>query len=80
MKDENCLGLNIIVREQRMGKKQVFIVNNDELGVSDFGDTLDEAVANFKKSMNLYLETYPEKKVQLIKENTKPLLLSRIFL
>lgn len=59
---ENNIGLNIIVREEKMEEKKVFIVNNEELGVADFGDTLDEAIENFRKSARLYLEAYPEKR------------------
>ena len=72
--------MNILVREEEMDGKKVFIVNNEELGVADFGDTLDEAIENFRKSMNLYLDTYPEKKMILIKEEERPLLISKIFL
>lgn len=76
---ENNLSVNIVVREEKMDDKKVFIVNNEELGVADFGDTLDEAIENFRKSMQLYLETYPEKK-ELLKTEESPLLVSRIFL
>ena len=72
--------INIIVREEDLDGKKVFIVNNEDLGVSDFGDTLKEATENFKKSMKLYLETYPEKKKMLIKEQKEPLMISRILL
>ncbi|MBI2448958.1 hypothetical protein HYV49_01545 [Candidatus Pacearchaeota archaeon] len=73
------LMVNIVVREESMDGKRVFIVNNEDLGVADFGDSLDEAIENFKKSMKLYLETYPEKK-ELLKAEETPLLVSRIFL
>jgi len=59
---EEKLSLNIIVREEQMEDKKVFIVNNEELGVADFGDTLDEALKNFKISVKEYLEAYPKKK------------------
>lgn len=72
--------MNITVREEEMDDKKVFIVNNEELGVADFGDTLDEAIGNFRKSVNLYLETYPEKREMLIEEQKQPLLVSKIFL
>ncbi len=55
------ISVNIVVREEDMDEGKVFIVNNEELGVADFGDTLDEAIENFRKSMKMYLETYPEK-------------------
>ncbi len=73
------LSINISVREERMGKKKVFVVNNEEIGVADFGDTLDEAISNFKKSLKLYLEAYPEKKKIFVREE-EPVLVSRIFL
>ena len=76
---EKEIGLNIIVREEEENGKKVFIVNNEELGVADFGDTLDEAMENFKKSMCLYLEAYPEKRMLLIRRE-KPLFVSRIFI
>lgn len=72
--------INILVREEEMEDKKVFIINNEELGVADFGDTLDEAMENFRESVRLYLETYPEKKQMLIREEKQPLLVSRIFL
>ena len=74
------MSLNITVREEQMEDKKVFIVNNEELGVADFGDTLDDAIENFKKSAKLYLDTYPEKKNDLIKSETQPVLVSRISL
>jgi len=57
---EEKFGLNIMVREEQMENKKVFIVNNEELGVADFGDTLDGALENFRKSVNEYLEAYPD--------------------
>ena len=63
-----------------MEDKKVFIVNNEELGISDFGDTLDEAIENFRRSINMYLEEYPEKKNLLIKQEENPVLVSKISL
>ena len=65
------LGINIVIRTEKMDGKDVFIVNNEDLGVADFGDTLEEAIENFKKSLALYLEMYPEKKDLFIKEEQK---------
>jgi len=59
---------------------RVFVVNSEELGVSDFGDTLDEALENFRKSARMFLDVYPERKECLIEEERQPLLLSRILL
>lgn len=73
------LSINIVVREEQMEDKVVFIVSNEELGVSDFGDTLEEAIENFKKSANLYLDSYPEKRKRLIKQE-EPVFVSRILI
>ena len=74
------ISLNIVVRTEKEGDKTLFIVNNEELGVADFGESLEEAIKNFKKSAKLYLETYPEKANLVKAEETQPLLVSRIFL
>jgi len=74
------ININISVREEEMEDKKVFIVNNEELGIADFGDTLDKAIENFRKSMKLYLDTYPEKKEMLLQEQKQPLLVSRILI
>ncbi len=78
---ENKLGVNIAIREEDMDGKTVFIVNNEETGVADFGESFDEAIENFKKSLQLFLETYPEKKNLFTEKKSKyPLMVSRIFL
>lgn len=76
---ENELGINIVIREEELEGKTVFIVNNEDTGVADFGDTLDEAIENFKKSLQLFLETYPEKR-NLFKKQKSPLMVSRILI
>ncbi len=74
------LSVTISVREEKMEEKKVFIVNNEETGVADFGDTLDEAIDNFRKSLRLYLETYPEKRQFFLEDQKEPILISRICL
>ncbi len=76
--NEEGLSINIVVREEDMDGKKVVIVNNEELGVADFGDNLNDAIKNFRISARMYLDTYPEKKKLL--EVKEPLLVSRIFL
>ena len=71
MRENEMVSLNIVVREENMGKKKVFIVNNEDLGVADFGDTLDSAIENFKKSVELFLDAYPEKREELKQEGNQ---------
>lgn len=78
---EQNIGINISIREEELEGKKVFIVNNEDTGIADFGDSLDEAVNNFKKSLALFLETYPEKRNLFVQEKAQaPLMVSRIFL
>lgn len=74
------ISINISVREENEDGKKVFIVNNEDTGVADFGDTLDEAINNFKISMNMFLESYPEKRELFIERAKEPVLISRILL
>ena len=67
---EEKINLNVVIREEKEGGRTIFIVSNEEMGIADFGDTLDEAIENFRKSANLYLETYPEKKTAIIQEES----------
>ena len=78
MADKLCV--NIFVREEEIDNKKVFVINNEELGVADFGDTLDLAMDNFRKSLKMYLDAYPEKKKLLIEKEREPVLMSKIFL
>lgn len=76
---ENKLSCNVSVHEEKMSdEKRVFVVDCAELGVSDFGDTLGEALGNLKEAINLVLEEAPEKKEFLQKE--EPLMVTRLFL
>lgn len=63
--------------EEHEGKK-VFVVDCVDLGISDFGDSIESALENLKKGINLLLEECPEKKELLIK--SEPLMVSRLFL
>ncbi len=77
---EEKLGVNIVIRTEKMDDKTIFIVNNEDTGVADFGDSLEEAIENFKKSLTLYLEAYPEKRNIFVREEVNPLMVSRILI
>ena len=75
---EEKLSCNVSVHEEEQDGKRVFVVDCIELGISDFGDTLDEAFDNLKKGVSLLLEEVPEKRSLLIKK--EPVMLTRLFL
>lgn len=58
--------------------KKVFVAECVELGISDFGETVDEALSNLKKAIILFLQETPEKRELLTKP--EPILVTRLFL
>ena len=75
---ENNLSCNVSVHEEELEGKKIFVVECAELNVSDFGETLDDALNNLKKGINLLLEEAPEKKELLVKQ--EPFMVTRLFL
>ncbi|MBI4116713.1 hypothetical protein HY449_03130 [Candidatus Pacearchaeota archaeon] len=72
------LSCNVSIIPEQMGKKTVYIARCEELGISDFGDTVEDALNNLKTSLRLLIRYAPEKK-QFLKKD-KPFLTTRIFL
>ncbi|MBS3094842.1 hypothetical protein J4474_04200 [Candidatus Pacearchaeota archaeon] len=58
---ENKLSCNVTIHEELVDNKKMFVVNCAELGVSDFGETVDEALSNLKTGLSLLIEEAPEK-------------------
>jgi len=75
---ENRLSCSVSLHEEMLDEKKVFVAECAELGISDFGDNVDEALFNLKEGIHLLLEEAPEKSELLIKE--EPTLVTRIFL
>lgn len=75
---EEKLSCGVSLHEEEMDGKRVFVADCAELGVSDFGDNVDEALDNLRKGIRLLLEEAPEKTKLLKKE--EPVLVTRLFL
>ncbi len=75
---ENKISFSVTLHEEDLDNKRVFVADCMELGVSDFGNSIDEAISNLKSGVSLLLEEAPEKRQLLIKEN--PVMVTRIFL
>jgi len=75
---EEKITFSAILHEEDLDGKNVFVANCVELGVSDFGDTVDESLNNLRKGISLLLEEAPEKKELLVKE--EPVLITRVLL
>ncbi|MEK6824633.1 MAG: hypothetical protein AABX12_00240 [Nanoarchaeota archaeon] len=72
------LSFSVTLHEEELEEKKVFVADCIELGVSDFGDSVDEAIGNLKSGVSLLLEEAPEKRKLLVKE--QPVLVTRVFL
>jgi predicted RNase H-like HicB family nuclease len=72
------LSCNVSIITEKMGKKMIYLARCEELGISDFGDNVQEALKNLKSGLNLLLKNDPERAKLLKKE--EPLLTTRIFL
>jgi predicted RNase H-like HicB family nuclease len=74
----NKLSCGVSIHEEDMDDKRVFVAECSELGISDFGESMEEALNNLKLAIGLFLEEAPEKK-QLL-EKPEPLFVTRLFL
>ncbi len=72
------LSCNVSIITEDMNGKIVYIARCEELGVSDFGDTIEEAIKNLRISLRLLIQHDPSKADFLKKE--KPLLTTRLLL
>ena len=75
---EREVSFSVVLHEEELDGKPVFVADCVELGVSDFGDTIDESLDNLKRGISLLLEEAPEKKVLLRKK--EPVLITRMAL
>jgi predicted RNase H-like HicB family nuclease len=78
MNTTNKLSCGVSIHEENMDGKRVFVAECSELGISDFGENMDEALNNLKSAIGLFLEEAPEKR-QLL-EKQEPVFLTRLFL
>jgi len=75
---EKELSCNVSITTENLEDKMVYLARCEELGMSDFGDSPEEAIDNLKVAVSMLIEEEPQKKELLIKE--KPLMTTRIIL
>ena len=75
---ESKLSCGVSIHEEMLEDKKVFVAECLELGISDFGESVDEALSNLRGAINLVLEEAPEKAKVL--EKQEPVLITRLFL
>lgn len=69
---------DIVVNEEHIGKKKVFVVHCLNLGIANQGKTIEEAMENIKDAIRLYLEENPEEVPET--EDLLPPMATRLFL
>ena len=75
---ESKLSCGVSIHEEELEGKKVYVAECAELGISDFGESIDETLDNLKEAINLVIEEAPEKAELL--EKQEPLLITRLFL
>jgi len=68
---------DIVVNEERIKKKKIFVVHCLNLGITSQGKTVEEAMKNIKDAIRLYLEENPEEVPK--NEDLMPPMATRIF-
>ncbi len=75
---EEDLSMSVTLHEEELDGEKVFVADCVELGVSDFGKTIDEALSNLKSGVSLLFEEAPEKRMLLRRK--EPVLVTRVAL
>ncbi|MAH06890.1 hypothetical protein CMI38_01410 [Candidatus Pacearchaeota archaeon] len=74
---ENDISFNAIITEEEQDGNTTFNATCEELGITDFGDTPEEAVNNLKEGLDLLFRVEPSKKEILIR---KPIMIKKVAL
>jgi len=69
---------DIVVNEEYINKKKIFVVHCLNLGIASQGKTVEEAIENIKDAIKLYLEENPEELPKI--EELLPPMATRLFL
>jgi predicted RNase H-like HicB family nuclease len=72
------LSCNVSVFSEQVEGKEIYVARCQELGISDFGDTIPEALNNLKIALNLLIKFDPQK-AKLLQEQ-KSFLTTKLFL
>ena len=73
-------GFDIIINEEELNGKPIFIARCLNLDVSSQGKSYEEAEKNIKEAVHLYIKTYPDALQEISRKETLPPMLTKIFL
>jgi predicted RNase H-like HicB family nuclease len=69
---------DIVVNEEYLNKKKIFVAHCLNLGIASQGNTVEEAMGNIKDAIKLYLEENPEEVPKT--EGLLPPMATKIFI
>ena len=69
---------DIVINEERLNKKKIFVVHCLNLGITSQGKTVEEAMTNIKDAIKLYLEENPTEMPE--NADLMPPMATRIFI
>ena len=69
---------DIVINEERINKKKIFVVHCLNLGITSQGKTVEDAMSNIKDAIKLYLEENPSDMSN--SEDLMPPMATRIFI
>ena len=69
---------DIVINEERINKKKIFVVHCLNLGITSQGKTVEDAMSNIKDAIKLYLEENPSDMPN--SEDLMPPMATRIFI
>lgn len=73
-------GFDIVIHEEELKGKSIFIARCLNLDVSSQGKSYEEAEKNIKEAIHLYIKTYPDALEEIPKKETLPPMVTKIFL
>ncbi len=72
------ISFNAIITDEINNGRKIYNATCEELKITDFGDTPEEAINNLREGIKLLFEVEPSKKEFFMKE--KPIMIKKIFL
>ena len=69
---------DIVVNEEYLNEKKIFVVHCLNLGIASQGKTVEEAMENIKDAIKLYLEENPDETPKT--DDLMPPMATRLFL
>lgn len=78
MKTHKILSYRIILEPEKIGKKTVYNAFCPTLGIADYGDTIEEALAHMKEGIELALEVAQDEKGEIEADNIEEQVITSI--